>query len=196
MSRPSTGARIVRAFDKAVHALEMLGATAAALIMFLIMMIVIVDVGLRYLLNSPLDGAYELITLYLVAALFFLSLSHTLERDHHVRVDILFNLVSPRSRAAMEFVGYGLSLALFALIFDRGVRRTWEDWTSNGIIDGAYAWPTWVASAVVPIGVGMLLLRLLACFVESGLGAFAPGSRVAKARAGASAATTLYGERR
>lgn len=196
MSRTSAGTRIIRAFDGAVRALEMLGAMAAALIMFLIMMIVIVDVCLRYLFNSPLDGAYELITLYLVAALFFLSLSHTLQRDHHVRVDVLFKLVSPRSRAAMEFVGYGLSLALFALVFDRGVRRTWEDWTSSGIIDGAYAWPTWIASAVVPIGVGMLLLRLLACFIESGLGAIAPDSRLAAARAGANPTTSLSGERR
>lgn len=177
MSRSSAGVRFVRVFDRIVRIFEMVGATAAALIMFLIMMIILVDVGLRYLFNSPLDGAYELITIYLVAALFFLSLSHTMQRDDHVRVDILYKLASARSRAIMELIGYGLSIILFALIFDRGVRRAWEDWTSHGIIDGAYAWPTWVASVVVPIGVGVLLLRLLACFIASGVGIFAPDSR-------------------
>ena len=172
--------RILEAFDKVVGAVEGLWTRATAFLMFAIMVIVVVDVCLRYFLNSPLDGSYELITLYLMAALFFLSLSQTLHYDHHVRVDILFRLVSARVRSFMEFIGYCLSIILFALIFIQGLKRTWSDWTTNGIIDGAYLWPTWITSALVPIGVGLLMFRLVQRLTHSGIAAAFPNFQIPK----------------
>jgi TRAP-type C4-dicarboxylate transport system permease small subunit len=80
----------------------------------------------------------------------------------------------------MEFIGYGLSIVLFALIFSQGLKRTWSDWVSDGVIDGAYPWPTWVSSALVPIGVGLLMFRLMQRLMHAGFAAFAPNSKIAK----------------
>ncbi len=165
--------------DKTITLLETVWSRFAAVILFLIMLIVLTDVGMRYFLNSPLDWAFELITLYLMGALFFLSLSHTLHYDHHVRVDILFRYVPARVRAGMECIGYALSLVLFALIFQQGVKRAFHEWSIEGVIDGAFPWPTWISSAMVPLGVSVILLRLAVYFVRTGMLCIALGSQAA-----------------
>jgi TRAP-type C4-dicarboxylate transport system permease small subunit len=165
--------------ERAITLLETVWSRFAAVILFLIMLIVLTDVGMRYFLNSPLDWAFELITLYLMAALFFLSLSHTLHHNHHVRVDLLFLYVSARARAGMECIGYGLSLVLFALIFQQGVKRALHEWSIEGVIDGAFPWPTWISSAMVPLGVSVILLRLAVYFVRTGMRCIAPDSPLA-----------------
>ena len=146
--------------EKVIAKLETAWSTAAALVLFSIMLIAVTDVMLRYAFNAPLDWSFELISFYLMAALFFLSLSQTLAFDQHVRVDIVYRYVSPRVRSALEAVGYVAALAVFAVIFHRGLLRTMREWAAHGVIDGAIAWPTWVSSALVPAGVGLLLLRL------------------------------------
>lgn len=172
--------RIFEAFDFVVSAFEDVLARIAAAIMFFIMVIVVIDVTGRYFFNSPLDWSYELTTLYLMSAVFFFSLSPTMRHEHHVRVDILFNYVSVRTRSTMKVIGYVLSIVLFALIFSQGLKRAWSDWASDGIIDGAFAWPTWVSSAIVPLGVGLLTLRLVQRLIQASVAVVAPNSTLGR----------------
>lgn len=153
-------------FDRIVNLLETIWSRVGAAIMFAIMLIMVGDVCFRYLLNSPLDWSYELISLYLMPAVFFLALSDTMKHDTHVRVDILFNYVSSRARAIMEVVGHAISILLFTLMFYCSVLRTWTDFVTKGVIDGAVVWPTWITSALVPLGTGLLVLRIVILFLS------------------------------
>ena len=57
---------------RAVGRIEKLASTIAAVFMFAIMMIVFSDVIMRYAFNRPFSWAYDLISLYLMAGVFFL----------------------------------------------------------------------------------------------------------------------------
>ncbi|WP_418319859.1 TRAP transporter small permease [Piscinibacter sakaiensis] len=144
-----------------ISALETVCGWAASACLFAIMVTVFVDVGMRYLLNSPLGWSYDLISLYLMVALFFLALSVTQRDRHHVRVDILLGRVSPPARHAMELIGNLLTALVMLAIFYQGSSKVMDSWQTQAVIAGPIPWPTWLTAVFVPIGTALLLLRLL-----------------------------------
>ena len=144
-----------------VGALETWCGWGASACLFAIMIIVFTDVAMRYLLNSPLAWSYDLISLYLMVGVFFLALSVTQRDQHHVRVDILLARCRPRVRHAMELIGNALTAVVMFAILVQGGTRAWSNWQSDAVVAGAIPWPTWLTAVFVPIGAGLLLLRLV-----------------------------------
>lgn len=151
---------IVRAL-RAVKFLELAASTVAAAVVFLIMIVVCVDVAGRYLFNSPLAWSFELISLYLMGAAFYLALSDTLRRNHHVNVDILFARFSKRTQFFWTVVGWGLSSAFFIPILVLAAQTTYSSWQSGDVFAGAIPWPTWIGPAIATFGLLLICLRLV-----------------------------------
>jgi TRAP-type C4-dicarboxylate transport system permease small subunit len=160
--------------------------------MFAIMVIVFADVAMRYLLNSPLAWSYDLISLYLMVAVFFLALSATQRDGHHVRVDILLVRCRPRVRHAMELLGNALTAVVMFAIVVQGSFKVRDSWQGDAVVAGAIPWPTWATAVFVPIGAGLLLLRLLFS-LWSLAAAIADGSEVAVGTAAQEQAATDHG---
>ena len=163
--------KFLQSCHRVISALESLSGWVASACLFAIMVIVFFDVGMRYFLNSPLTWSYDLVSLYLMVALFFLSLSMTQRDRHHVRVDILLNHVSPPARHAMNLVGDSLSAVVMLIILYQGFLKFRSNWLTDGVVAGAIPWPTWLTAVFVPIGVGLLVLRLVfsACSLATAL---------------------------
>ena len=47
------------------------------------------------------------------------------------------------------------------LVLEAGLTRFWGDWVSGDVFVGAALWPNWIGSILVPIGVGIMMLRFL-----------------------------------
>lgn len=144
-----------------IRYLESIWMAVASLALFAIMVIVFADVGLRYFFNAPLEWSHDLISLYLMVALFFLALSNTQAENHHVRVDIIFRHVSPCARHVMELIGYVLTAVVLAGILWQGSIKFWSSLRAGEVVAGNIPWPTWATAVFVPLGVGLLLLRLI-----------------------------------
>ncbi|MBR1131012.1 TRAP transporter small permease [Bradyrhizobium iriomotense] len=132
----------------------------AAISLFAIMALVVADVFMRYVLNSPFSFTYDLIGLYLLAGVFFLTLSDTLRVHAHVGVDILLSRFPPAGRRLSEVVTALTGLFVFALICKVGFERALENYEQHDVLAGAIPWPTWISAALVPFGCGVLVLRL------------------------------------
>lgn len=143
----------------------------ANLCQFAIMVIVFTDVFARYVLNVPIEWVYDVISRYLMVALFFFSLSWTLGTGEHVRVLFFRQFVTRRTRRIFDLLAAILGGAAFALIFVAGFDRFWRDWTSGDVYVGAYLWPNWIASICVPLGVGIMCLRFALMIVASAVAA-------------------------
>jgi len=159
MSPRGTGP--LHAAHRIVSALETACGWGASACLFAIMVIVFADVAMRYLLNAPLAWSYDLISLYMMVAVFFLALSVTQRDHHHVRVDILLARCPPRVRHAMEIIGNALTAVVMFAIVVQGGAKAWGNWSSQAVVAGAIPWPTWLNAVLVPLGAGLLLLRLL-----------------------------------
>lgn len=128
--------------------------------MLAIMTIVGFDVVMRYVLNRPLGWAYDLVGLYLMPGAFFLALSSTQAAHGHIGVDMLVQRLPPKGRRLAEILTSALAIPLFALIGWAGAERAYVDWVRANTLSGSIPWPTWVSSALIPIGTGLLVLRL------------------------------------
>lgn len=146
--------------DRALKSAEWLWMLAASIGMFAVMIIIFVDVAARYLFKAPLPWSFDLISLYLMPAIFFLALADTLTRNHHVNVDILLPRFPPRLNHAFGLATSVLALFVFVGIAYAAWIRTREAIAASEVTSGLIQWPTWMSSALVMAGVALLVLRL------------------------------------
>jgi TRAP-type C4-dicarboxylate transport system permease small subunit len=145
----------------ALGALERALTVIAVVFLFVIMVLVVADVFMRYAMNRPFSFTYDLIGLYLLAGVFFLTLSDALREHAHVGVDILLSRFPPAGRRLSEIVTALTGLFVFVLICKLGFERALENYEQHDVLAGAIPWPTWISAALVPFGCGVLVLRLV-----------------------------------
>src|SRR3954468_21105557 len=108
--------------------------------MFAIMMIVFSDVIMRYVFNRPFSWAYDLISLYLMAGVFFLVLSEAYTTRAHVSVDILQQKFSPAMIRLSEIVTCLVGIIVFSLIAYLGFLRAVDSFQSADVMAGRISW--------------------------------------------------------
>ncbi len=153
--------KILQIVNGAIGVIEGAFMTVAVVVMNAIMLIVTVDVALRYIFNSPLPWTFDVVSIYLMVALFFLSVSDTLQHNRHVSVDILHRFTKRALQRSMELVGYVASLPLFWIMFERGSAYFWDSYVTGAATVGNVFWPTWMSAAFIPLGLGLLLSRIV-----------------------------------
>jgi TRAP-type C4-dicarboxylate transport system permease small subunit len=142
------------------------------------------DVVFRYVLKAPFSWSHDLITHYLLIALFFLALSYVARTAGHMSLDFAVRKVSvPWLRNLFSMVGDLLGLLLAVGIAYGGWTATAAAWSENDILPGALPLPTWPGLAMVPIGAFVLALRLL-CRILFAIEATSRGTIVAHNPAG------------
>jgi TRAP-type C4-dicarboxylate transport system permease small subunit len=164
--RPRSAIRFLLRY---IGLIEKLFATLAAVLLISIMMIVSLDVGMRYLFNSPFSWSYDLISLYLMTALFYLAFSGTFSEGAQISVDIAQYYFPVAFRRVCQIVYSLLSAGLFLTVAWLGYLRTVEDYSSGAATAGAVLWPSWLTDVFVPLGAGLLGVRLLLHAVAHGL---------------------------
>jgi TRAP-type C4-dicarboxylate transport system permease small subunit len=145
---------------KALATLEKIASTIAAIFMFGIMIIVFCDVIMRYAFNQPFSWAYDLISIYLMAGIFFLVLSEAYASNAHVSVDILQQKFSPPVKRLSEIVTCIVGIIVFSLIAWLGLLRAVDAFKAGDVMAGAIPWPMWPSIALVPFGAGIISIRL------------------------------------
>lgn len=154
--RPGAYALLRRGID----ALDAVLVTLGSLMLFGLMCVVVGDVAMRYFLNSPLQWSYQIISSFLMPGLFFLAVSHALKSHSHVAVDILHNYVRPGVRYSFEAISSVLAVPVFAVCTWVSARNTYDELVSQATSTSGLAIPSWTVSILLPIGFGMLTLRL------------------------------------
>ena len=87
----------------------------------LMMMLVVVDVFMRYVMRRPLMVADEL-TAYMLVALSFLGFAYTWRQGGHVRVEVVVNYLPPRLYDWVRLGGLILTF-LFMIEMDRAAYK-------------------------------------------------------------------------
>jgi TRAP-type mannitol/chloroaromatic compound transport system permease small subunit len=102
--------------------------------------------------------------LALNAAVFLLGMAWALQRNEHVRVDVLSRNWSPRTRAWVELAGMLLVVLPFAIfvfvVSDQYVAQSWRIGESSNESGGLPA--LWVQKALIPTMAILLALQALA----------------------------------
>lgn len=125
------------------------------------MLIVASDVGLRYVFNRPWSWAYDVVSIYLTVAIFYLALSRTFREHGHINVDLARRFMSPTVKHSLDLLICVLSAVLFVLIAWITLRLTWSQYSGDDVISSVVDWPTWVSTVFVPVGTILIVVRLI-----------------------------------
>jgi len=134
----------------------------------LLTLIVCYDVGARYLINRPtmwgFDAAY-----ILFGILFMMAGAYTLSRNGHVRADMMYRTLKPRTQALIDLVLYLVFFVpgVAALVY-AGVEFTQVSWAQQEVSSvTASGIPIYPFKLFIPVAGAFLLLQGIAEIIRS-----------------------------
>ncbi|HJU30539.1 MAG TPA: TRAP transporter small permease subunit [Hyphomicrobiaceae bacterium] len=153
----------MRRFVRIVDGISrILGATAAALVIVLVVLM-LYDVVLRYAFNAPTSWGNDLNT-FLMGASFVLSIAYALSTDSHVRVDLLYNERTRPRLAYVDLVGLALIVLPAATFISWGLLGHLQEGIRTGERTGSGGWNpvVWPFRAVMLLGFVVFTLQIVA----------------------------------
>ncbi|MFC1964699.1 TRAP transporter small permease subunit [Chloroflexota bacterium] len=131
---------------------------AVAVVLVLIVVVMVTEVAGRYLFNHPFAWTNEIVT-YFFALLVLPAGAWALVDDSHIRVDVLYGLLSPRKKAIINAVMSPLFI-IFAggLLWSSSAAfgRSLETLELSGTMWNV---PLYPVKMLVPIGAFLLLIQ-------------------------------------
>lgn len=130
--------------------------------------IVIFEVCLRYIFNRPTDWAYDTAWM-LYSAFFLMGGAYTLLHRRHIRIDVLYQFLTPRSRAIFDSILFLLVfLPPVGVIAWHGVRFAVHAWAIGETIQST-TWgpPAGPIRTVIPLAFIVMWLQVVAELVRS-----------------------------
>lgn len=156
----ATDRPLPRDLERSVHALERALAVVSASIILAMMLLTTADVALRFLLNSPIPGAYEL-SEFLLVGVVFLAISYVQAARGHIMVDLFTARLPLGARLGLDILGALLALAVFSLLAWQAGYQAWRAWAIQDYSMGLIAFPLWPARTALAVGVGLYCVRLI-----------------------------------
>lgn len=146
--------------------------------MLMSMFLGVADVVGTQALNSPVPGAYE-ITESTMTLIVFGALAYAQIRRAHIRVELVYTHLRPRTRAALDVLADAAGLVFFGLLLWQAAIEAQYSYQINERTVGLIRFPLYPARIVLAAGTGLMLLRLALDLVEhlrQALGLVPPGS--------------------
>lgn len=113
----------------------------------------------RYLFSYSTNGLLE-IQWYLFGAVVLLGTSYTLKKNEHVRVDLVYMMLSDRGRLWVDTIGF------IVILIPAGIYLTWlsfpffwQSYLSDEVSQNAGGLILWPAKLLLPLGFFLLTLQ-------------------------------------
>jgi len=145
---------------KKFEALEKLMIYLSAVIVAVMMLLTATDVFLRYGLNRPIQDSFEL-SQFMMAGLVFLGIPYIQSIKGHVSVEFLTSRLSPTAREILKIFGYLFGLFIYVIVTRQSALFALDAWKTNDYTMGVVHYPLWPAKSTVPMGSGILCIRLI-----------------------------------
>lgn len=147
-------------FIKFVSNLSHLCGIAAAIMIFVSVLVVVQMVWVRYIMQESSIWQTEFVT-YLLIASTFIGSPYVLLTRGHVNVDLVPIYVSHEWRIALALFASVLSLAFCLLITWTGYEFWYEAWENRWVSDSIWEVRLWIPYFSMPFGFGVLSLQYI-----------------------------------
>ncbi len=137
----------------------------ARVVLALMVLLITLDVVLRYFFNRPIKGSYELVE-FMMVVLVYLGLAYTQTAKGHISISLLTAKLSPANNAVIGSITNVLSLGIFSLITWRCILQA-EVVRTKGAISDILFIPNFPFMWLVVFGSSLLCLVFLLDLVRS-----------------------------
>ena len=152
-----------RFFDVIDRTNELLGKAVTYLIILLIV-VILYEICVRYLFNSPTIWAHEISQMIFGVYIILLG-GYLQQRKGHVNVDILYVRFTPRTRAIINLFTWLLFFCFSGVLFVKGWEMAWDSFLYRETDSTAFAPPIYPLKMMIPLGALLLLLQGLVKYI-------------------------------
>ena len=153
--------------EKCIHWVSKAFHLISALVLFLLMILMSFDVIGRYVFKKAISGSIDFVVI-MMAVFIFLSFPEATWRRSHVRIDVLYDRLSSRSRAVLDVFTIGLcALITFLISWQLGARALYTVHNPPGISTNYFSWPHYPFLMLASICCGMMGLELVIWIIQS-----------------------------
>ena len=156
----------VKTIRDLIYALSRKMAVIAALCLAVMMLLTVTDVAGRYFFKTPINGAWELISLLLVCAGTW-GLAYCQAENAHISVNILLQKFSPRLRTVILSLAYLIGLTAFSGLTWRGIQLAYKFFNESGHTTDMLHIPIFPFVLVMAFGTGVMALVLLIDLIQT-----------------------------
>ena len=157
--------RILRAIVSGYTKVEKGASITAAWVILFLMFLTSADVIGRHFFGKPIQTVYE-ISQNLLLVIVYLSIAYVASIRGHPKVDIVTSWLPWRGQLAIDIFGYVAGLTIMGIVTWQTGIRAWTSWVVQDYSMGLIDLPLWPGKFILPIGIGMLCIRLIIIIVE------------------------------
>ncbi|WP_243694272.1 TRAP transporter small permease subunit [Shimia isoporae] len=145
--------------DKALSPFEDMANMLAALAIFLLMVLGVLQIVMRTVFNKPITGYIDLVELSM-ASMAFLGAAYCQRVGAHIRMELIVANLRGRALWAVEIFGTLVALFIIGVLIYYSAGHFWRSFTlGDTTIDAEF--PVWPSKLLVPIAFSLWFLRLL-----------------------------------
>lgn len=144
---------------RALRGLEYVLLAGSILVILFVMFFVCAEVLMRYGFNAPIPGHLEGSEL-LMPIIVFLALSYTQATHGHVGMDLVLNALGPAARRYATAGTLLFSIAICSILAYFSGKNAYQLWLYADVTMTPPYFRTWPAAAAIPLGYGLISLRM------------------------------------
>jgi len=129
-------------------------------LIFTMGLLMMVDVVLRYVFNSPTQFITTLAGYFMVGVA-FLGLAYALMKDRHIQINILTSRLRPVALKRVELVTSIIGLVFLAFSLRSACLMVYESYIYKSIDLTGLDLPLYLPQLLIPIGIVLILLQLV-----------------------------------
>lgn len=129
--------------------------------------IVVFEVISRRFFDTPHIWATE-VTDFIYGPHFMLAAAYTLLYKAHVRIDVIYERFSPRTRGILDIITYMVFFFPFCfIVLYQGVIFAYTSWSIGETSESAALTVVPLVKTVIPVSIGLLLIQGLATYIRA-----------------------------
>ncbi len=143
--------------------------------------VLLYEIAARYFFLSPTSWAHESTTM-IYGTFCILAGAYTHRHQAHVRSEVIYHVLTTRTRAILDVITGVVVIAVFAVFFYAACEFALESWQNNEMSSkSTWGPPVYPFKTMLPLGVGLVLLQSIAHWIRDLLVAFnlTPGNDAA-----------------
>ena len=156
---------MLTAFINIARKLSHGGAFIASGLLLILVMLILVEIVLRYFFNTSTMRADEY-SGYLYLALVCFGFGYTFLRDGHIRITVITSKLSTHKASLVDIFAGIVTLGVLLFALYRTLLLTWDSYETGVRSEGVSATPLWLAQISLPIGLMLFIVAVMAFIAQ------------------------------